>query len=76
MREKIKSMLGERHGMLVVERFAFLRVRAYWHCLCDCGQRIIVNRQALVTGNTRSCGCLRSISKRKKEPPKMEAPNT
>lgn len=31
-----------------------------WLCLCDCGNKIVVRRSSLVSGqNTQSCGCLR-----------------
>ena len=29
------------------------------HCYCDCGNEKIVSRSSLLSGNTRSCGCLR-----------------
>ena len=29
-----------------------------WLCECDCGNRVYVARNRLVTGNTKSCGCL------------------
>lgn len=28
-----------------------------WGCLCDCGNRLVVDGCSLVTGNTQSCGC-------------------
>lgn len=28
-------------------------------CVCDCGNKIIVNLNALLSGNTKSCGCLK-----------------
>jgi hypothetical protein len=31
----------------------------WWLCSCKCGKRLEVRRQSLVTGNTKSCGCLR-----------------
>lgn len=30
-----------------------------WRCVCDCGNEKIVMSRNLVTGNTKSCGCLR-----------------
>lgn len=33
--------------------------RLDWLCLCDCGQRSVVHSENLLTGNTKSCGCLR-----------------
>ena len=32
--------------------------RATWLCICDCGQKITVTGHNLLSGNTRSCGCL------------------
>jgi hypothetical protein len=29
-----------------------------WKCICDCGKEVIVDGCNLVTGNTKSCGCL------------------
>ena len=31
-----------------------------WHCKCDCGTEIWVDGHSLRTGNTRSCGCVKS----------------
>lgn len=32
--------------------------RAIWQFQCDCGKQIILKANAVMTGNTRSCGCL------------------
>lgn len=29
-----------------------------WHCLCECGNEIDVMARSLISGNTKSCGCL------------------
>ena len=29
-----------------------------WHCRCECGNEIDVRGRGLLSGNTRSCGCL------------------
>lgn len=31
----------------------------YWECRCGCGKLATVLRNNLITGNTKSCGCLR-----------------
>lgn len=32
----------------------------YWECICDCGNTHIAETGNLLSGNTKSCGCLRS----------------
>ncbi len=29
-----------------------------WRCLCDCGNEVLVSSKDLVSGHTKSCGCL------------------
>ena len=34
-------------------------IASQWYCQCDCGSKpILLRRDSLTTGNTRSCGCL------------------
>jgi len=49
----------ERFGRLSVEGYAGRSEgrHSLWKCRCDCGQRVNVSRQNLVSGNTTSCGC-------------------
>ena len=35
-----------------------------YNCLCECGNIVTVSYSNLVSGNTKSCGCLKLISKR------------
>lgn len=35
-----------------------------WKCKCDCGNQITVRYPALISGNTRSCGCLLDESRK------------
>ena len=30
-----------------------------WRCVCDCGNECLVSTRNLMSGNTKSCGCLR-----------------
>jgi hypothetical protein len=56
------DLKGQRFDRLVVDRIAEGEApgrKTLWWCLCDCGVYVRVNGQALVTANTRSCGCLR-----------------
>lgn len=31
----------------------------FWECKCDCGNTVLVNTGNLVSGSTKSCGCLK-----------------
>lgn len=55
---RLIDMTGKRFGMLVVERQAAGETSTWW-VKCDCGNIKTVKRTNLVTGNTRSCGCLK-----------------
>lgn len=39
--------------------------RAQWRCLCCCGEETIVDTNHLISGHTKSCGCLTSIGEEK-----------
>jgi len=52
-------MVG-RFGRLTVLSRDVDKKRYNWVCVCDCGKTVSVNGWALRSGNTRSCGCLRS----------------
>lgn len=55
-----KDIKGQRFGMLtVIKRVGTNKHRkALWKCKCDCGRTTVVSSVDLVTGNTKSCGCL------------------
>lgn len=55
------DIAGRRFGRLVALDGESHSVgkRVYWWCRCDCGAVVAVDRQNLLDGNTRSCGCLR-----------------
>lgn len=53
------DVLGRRFGrLLVVGPTSSKGGRLRWLCSCDCGERAFVTAHCLVTGMTRSCGCL------------------
>lgn len=54
------DLKGQRFGMLtVMKRVGTNKHRkALWKCKCDCGKNTTVASVDLVTGNTKSCGCL------------------
>jgi hypothetical protein len=55
------DLTGRRFGRLVVlhrEKNEETHL-TYWRVRCDCGTEFVVSRSNLVSGGTRSCGCLR-----------------
>lgn len=54
------KLAGERFGKLVaVEETGKKNGKSVWLCNCDCGAQTEVLRNNLVSGITKSCGCLR-----------------
>ncbi len=57
------DITGKKYGKLTVISMAEDYVSpsgnrlSRCNCKCDCGNRVVVNMSALVTGTTRSCGC-------------------
>jgi len=61
MKHILIDMVGQTFTRLtVLRRFMTDRKdrQTYWSCRCVCGKEIVVSRNSLITGNTRSCGCL------------------
>ena len=62
-KNKIKDygeLIGKRFGRLVVVKREIKRGRhPYLLCKCDCGKNVAVNVDHLLSGKTKSCGCLR-----------------
>lgn len=58
------DLSGSKFGLLVVNAYAGLDSggNAAWSCLCDCGASVVVRGSRLRSGETASCGCLRSNS--------------
>lgn len=53
---KIKNLIGERYGKLLVESFLPGR-KPRWVCLCDCGKRTRTRTDQLTRFGQESCGC-------------------
>lgn len=60
MGKPIAQLAGQKFGRLTAKTITGTSKhgRALWLCSCDCGESTLVNARALVTGNTKSCGCL------------------
>ena len=55
------DMVGQKHGRLtVVARAPNQQTRAAWNCVCECGNKVVVDGKKLRTGHTKSCGCYRT----------------
>jgi hypothetical protein len=54
-----ENLIGKRFGRLTVIDFdhSDTHRNSYWLCECDCGNKSIVTRGGLTSGNTTSCGC-------------------
>lgn len=46
------------------------RHRKWWACRCDCGSRKTVQGSAMISGNTKSCGCFSRETKAKTRKPR------
>ena len=61
LRAKAKDIAGEHFGKL--RAIAPTEKRAdgsvVWRCICSCGKEVQVPYNSLVSGNTKSCGCLK-----------------
>lgn len=54
-----KDLIGQVFGRLtVIKRKGTVGSRALWRCRCECGRYTDVRSIDLLSGNTKSCGCL------------------
>lgn len=65
-RDRTKDISGNKYNLLtVIEKHSVVDNVHYYKCDCDCGTKgVIVSRKSLVSGNTKSCGCLRKKANR------------
>ena len=65
-RANAKDLTGQKFGRLTaIERTGEKKGTNFvWRCRCECGKEIAVAGNSLLSGNTRSCGCLRDETKR------------
>lgn len=63
-RQKL-NLTDQRFGLLVVKCLDHIHTTnggqkvAYWLCVCDCGNSVVVSQNSLKNGYTLSCGCYR-----------------
>ena len=61
-RGKPKDLTGKRFSRLTAVECIGKDPRSsyrLWRCVCDCGEEVIANTNALTQGDTKSCGCLK-----------------
>lgn len=59
---RVIDITGQRFGRLKVIGRRYLNTKdrhTRWLCKCECGIERIVDKSSLISGKTRSCGCLR-----------------
>lgn len=57
----IKDETGKKYGKLTVKSFAYVYNNcAYWNCVCECGNHLIIRGNHLRTNKVKSCGCVNS----------------
>ena len=59
----MNNIVGLRTGKLIVTNNYERRKnkygsRIYWECECECGNKKFISYSHLVSGHTKSCGCL------------------
>lgn len=59
-RSRAKDISGQRFGRLTALYLYGYDDNNYpvWLCQCDCGNKTVVKYSNLISGNTKSCGCL------------------
>ena len=68
---QFKDLTGQKFGRLLVvekgpEYMSGNRKRFKWKCICDCGNEYFVRGDALISGATKSCGCLNQEKRSKR----------
>ena len=62
MPRSIIDETGKKYGLLtVLKRYGYYNRMVTWLCKCNCGKEIVVVGASLRNGNTKSCGCLKSV---------------
>ena len=68
LKSRTKDLAGRVFQALTVLSFAGYGDnqsggKAMWTCQCSCGRSVVLRANALTSGNTKSCGCLRFVNK-------------
>ena len=64
---KTVDLVGKKFTRVTVLKYSGTRNRrSYWLCTCDCGETRDFLAKTLISGATKSCGCIRSEMVKKK----------
>ncbi len=65
---KFKDLTGQHFGKLTVLNRANNSSddRVQWLCKCECGNKKVVKAAYLISGDTKSCGCIQLETERKR----------
>lgn len=56
---KPENIIGKRYGRLeVLSFYKTIKDKGHYICRCDCGNIKTIQRTSLISGSTKSCGCL------------------
>ena len=61
-RQKVRAdYVGKIFGRLTVVEYSHTKGgKAFWHCICSCGNEVVVPTGHLSNGHTKSCGCYKN----------------
>ncbi len=61
--KRFNDLAGKKFNKLTILFYdGTVNKRHVWACLCDCGVQKIITAKDILSGNTKSCGCLVKIS--------------
>lgn len=69
---KFIDITGKKFGKLTAikldhrEKNSYSQTVQYWLFKCDCGKEVVLHKQRVMSGNTKSCGCIRHFKLIKK----------
>ncbi|MDR2536565.1 MAG: hypothetical protein LBD29_11110 [Treponema sp.] len=55
---KIENLIGKKYGRWTVMSKAEKGRHIYYECCCDCGAKKKIRASSLISGRSKSCGCL------------------
>jgi hypothetical protein len=63
--------VGAKYGKLTIIGYSHTdkRWRKHYFVKCDCGTEKIIHGSSMISGNTRSCGCLRKVAQQHRRKP-------